>query len=97
MLFFIFLLRINCTVNLTMFTFICRFMVMPKSVMKYMTSIGQNTGILNMSKKVNAVAPIVDIVTACQNLNSGNRLINGLNSSLDFVGNSGPSESIIYK
>jgi hypothetical protein len=32
---------------------------------------------------------------AYQNLNSGNRRINGLNSSLDFVGSAGPSSADI--
>lgn len=63
--------------------------------MKYITSIGQNTGMLKQSNKVNIMATIVDFVTEYQNLNSGNLLINGLNSSFDLVGNSGPSPSII--
>lgn len=76
-------------------TLICRFMVIQKRVIKYITRIGQNTGILNTSKKVRIVALIVETVTACQNLNSGSLRIKGLNSSLDFVGSSGPSESVI--
>ena len=35
-----------------MFTLISLFIVMQKRVMKYMTRIGQNTGILNTWKKV---------------------------------------------
>lgn len=62
--------------------------------MKYITNIGQNTGILKKSKKVHIIAKIVDFITEYQNLNSGNLLINGLNSSLALVGNSGPSISI---
>ncbi len=60
-------------------------------MMKYITSIGQNTGTLNTSKKVQNTAITVDFETEYQNLNSGSRLINGRNSSLTFVGNSGPS------
>jgi len=63
--------------------------------MKYITSIGQNTGILKQSNSVHIMATIVDFVTEYQNLNSGNLLINGLNSSFDLVGNSGPSPSTI--
>jgi len=63
--------------------------------MKYITSIGQNTGILKQSNRVHIMATIVDFVTEYQNLNSGNLLINGLNSSFDLVGNSGPSPSVI--
>lgn len=65
------------------------------NVMKYITSIGQNTGILKQSNNVHIMATTVDLVTEYQNLNSGNLLINGLNSSFDLVGNSGPSPSII--
>lgn len=67
---------------------------MQNSVMKYMTSMGQNTGILKQSNIVHIIAITVDFITEYQNLNSGNLLINGLNSSFDLVGNSGPSPSI---
>lgn len=67
---------------------------MQNSVMKYITRMGQNTGILQQSNIVQIIATIVDFITEYQNLNSGNLLINGLNSSLDLVGNSGPSPSI---
>lgn len=68
------------------------------NVMKYITSIGQNTGMLKQSNSVHIMATIVDFVTEYQNLNSGNLLINGLNSSFDLVGNSGPSPSkILFK
>lgn len=60
-------------------------------MMKYITRIGQKTGTLKTSKKVQNKAMTVDLETEYQNLNSGNRLINGRNSSLAFVGNSGPS------
>jgi hypothetical protein len=72
---------------------ICRFIVIQKSVMKYMTRMGQNTGTLKTSKNVHTSAMVVDLVMAYQNLNSGNRRMKGLNSSLLLVGNSGPSGS----
>lgn len=56
-----------------------------------MTRIGQNTGTLKTSKNVQTIAIVVDFVMAYQNLNSGNRLMNGRNSSLLLVGSSGPS------
>lgn len=68
---------------------------MMNSIMKYSTRIGQNTGTLKQSNNVHIIAKTVDFVIEYQNLNSGNLLINGLNSSLDLVGNSGPSPSII--
>lgn len=48
---------------------------------------------LKQSNRVHIIATIVDFVTEYQNLNSGNLLMNGLNSSFDLVGNSGPSPS----
>jgi hypothetical protein len=74
---------------------ICRFIVIQNSVMKYMTRIGQNTGILNSSKNVQKIAIVVDFTIAYQNLNSGNRLMNGRNSSLLLVGSSGSSSTKI--
>ena len=74
-------------------TLICLFMVIQKSVMKYMTNIGQNTGILKSSKKVQPKAITVALVAEYQNLNSGKRLMKGLNSSFCFVGSSNPSSS----
>ena len=59
--------------------------------MKYITRIGQNTGMLKTSKKVQNTAITVDFETEYQNLNSGNLLIKGRNSSLTLVGSSGPS------
>lgn len=56
-----------------------------------MTSMGQNTGTLKTSKNVQNNPIVVDFVMAYQNLNSGNRRINGRNSSLLLVGSSGPS------
>ena len=66
---------------------------MQKSVMKYITRIGQNTGMLKNSKKVQAKAMDVALVAEYQNLNSGNLLMKGLNSSFWEVGNAGPSSS----
>lgn len=61
--------------------------------MKYMTKIGQNTGTLKQSKKVQISAIIVLLLIEYQNLNSGNRLTKGLNSSFALVGSSGPFSS----
>ena len=74
-------------------TFICRFIVMQNNVMKYMTRIGQNTGMLKKSKNVHTKAMTVAFVAEYQNLNSGKRLMKGLNSSFCFVGSSSPSSS----
>lgn len=68
-------------------------MVIQNSVIKYITKIGQNTGILNASINVQMKATIVLFVTESQNLNSGNLLINGRNSSLALVGKAGPLSS----
>ena len=73
-------------------TFICRFMVMQKRVMKYITKIGQNTGTLKSSKKVQQNAMTVALVAEYQNLNSGSRRMNGRNSSFCLVGSSIPSK-----
>ena len=51
-------------------TLICLFMVMQKSVMKYMTRMGQKTGMLKKSKKVQTKAMAVAFVAEYQNLNS---------------------------
>ena len=64
---------------------------MQNKVMKYMTRIGQKTGMLKNSKKVQTKAITVALVAEYQNLNSGRRLMNGRNSSFWRVGNSGPS------
>lgn len=71
-------------------TLICRFIVMQNNVMKYITNIGQNTGMLNTSKNVQTIPITVLFEIAYQNLNSGNRRMNGRNSSFDLVGSSGP-------
>lgn len=65
--------------------------------MKYMTRIGQNTGMLKQSKNVHTNAISVLLVTESQNLNSGNLLMNGLNSSPTRVGNAGPLSSSAAK
>ena len=66
-------------------------MVIQNSVMKYITRMGQNTGMLKQSKNVQMTAITVDLVTEYQNLNSGSLLMNGRNSSFALMGNSGPS------
>ena len=53
-------------------TLICRFIVMQNNVMKYMTRIGQKTGMLKKSKNVQTNAMTVAFVAEYQNLNSGN-------------------------
>jgi hypothetical protein len=77
-------------------TLICLFIVIQKSVMKYMTRMGQNTGMLKQSKNVQIIAIIVDFVTEYQNLNSGSRRMNGRNSSFALVGSSGPSSRTFH-
>ena len=49
-------------------------MVMQNKVIKYITKMGQNTGILNSSKKVHTKAIAVAFVAEYQNLNSGSLL-----------------------
>lgn len=63
---------------------------MQNNVIKYITNIGQNTGMLNISNNVQNIPITVLFVIAYQNLNSGKRRMNGRNSSFDLVGNSGP-------
>lgn len=70
---------------------ICRFIVRKNSRKKYITKIGQKTGMFRASKQVQNMAIRTAFVAAYQNLNSGNLRINGRNSSLDFVGRDGPS------
>lgn len=64
--------------------------------MKYITSIGQKTGILKQSNIVHINAITVDLVTEYQNLNSGNLLTKGRNSSFALVGSSGPPSSAFF-
>lgn len=77
-------------------TLICLFMVIQKRVMKYMTRMGQNTGMLKQSKNVHITAITVDFATEYQNLNSGSRRMNGRNSSFALVGSSGPSSETFH-
>lgn len=44
---------------------ICLFMVIQKSMMKYITRMGQNTGTLNASKNVQTMATRMPLVAAC--------------------------------
>lgn len=44
---------------------ICLFMVMQKSMMKYITRMGQNTGTLKASKNVQTMATRMPLVAAC--------------------------------
>ena len=84
--------RRNPDYKLEIVTFICLFIVMQKRVMKYMTRMGQKTGMLKNSQKVQKNAIAVALVAEYQNLNSGNLLMKGLNSSFWLVGSmSGPS------
>ena len=64
-------------------------MVMQKRVMKYMTRMGQKTGMLKTWKKVQQKAIAVALVAEYQNLNSGSRRMNGRNSSPWLVGRPG--------
>lgn len=50
---------------LCVFTLICLFIVMQKSMMKYITSIGQNTGTLKTSKNVQTMAMTMPFVAEC--------------------------------
>ena len=59
-----------------------------------MTSTGQKTGRSNMVKKEQKKLNVMALVAECQNLNSGNLLMKGLNSSSCFVGrDDSPSSS----
>jgi hypothetical protein len=53
---------------------------------------GQKTGMLRNEKKVQMKAIMITLTMECQNLNSGRRLMKGLNSSVVVVGRVGPSE-----
>lgn len=63
---------------------------MQNNVMKY---IPKDTGMLNASRKVQAIAITVLFEIAYQNSNLGNLLTIGRNSSFCFVGNSSPCSS----
>lgn len=64
-------------------------MVRQNNTIKYSNKIGQKTGISKASKKVVKNANKVDLTTAHQHLNSGNRRMKGRNSSSCLVGNPG--------
>ena len=66
---------------------------MTKRVMKYMTRIGQKTGMLKNSKKVQPKPISVAFVAEYQNLNSGSRRMKGRNSSFCLVGSASPSSA----
>ena len=53
---------------------------------QYITNTGQKTGKLKISKKLQNRLNAIALVALCQNLNSGNRRMNGRNSSSCFVG-----------
>lgn len=72
---------------------IWRFIVIQNKTIKYKTRMGQNTGTSKNLKNVKNIDNNVDFTTEYQNLNSGNRRINGLNSSFARVGKDGPPES----
>ena len=55
-------------------------------IKKYTTNTGQNTGTLNIENHVHAKLIAIALVAECQNLNSGSRLMKGLNSSSFLVG-----------
>lgn len=74
-------------------TIIWRFIVIQNRTMKYKTRIGQNTGTSKNWKNVKKIDNNVDFTTEYQNLNSGNRRMNGLNSSFARVGKDGPESS----
>ena len=65
-----------------------------KSIMKYTTNTGQNTGTLNTSNHVARNPSNIARVLECQNLNSGNRRMKGRNSSSCFVGSACSPSSI---
>lgn len=72
---------------------ICLFIVMKKRTKKYMTKIGQKTGMSKKEKNVIQIAIHVPLAHANQNLNSGSLRAKGLNSlpSLLVCGSLGPS------
>ena len=71
---------------------ICLFIVMKNKIKKYIKRMGQNTGTSKTEKKVIIKQVPTPLVQANQNLNSGRRLENGLNSfpSLAVDGRDGP-------
>ena len=73
---------------------ICLFIVMKNSTKKYISKMGQNTGTSKTEKKVITMHVAVPLAHAIQNLNSGSRRANGLNSlpSDSVVGSPGCSD-----
>lgn len=61
-------------------------LVKTKRIIQYMTKMGQKTGMLKNSKKVQKKEMATALVAQYQNLNSGRRRMKGLNSSSCFVG-----------
>lgn len=61
-------------------------LVRTKRIIQYMTKTGQKTGMLKNSKKVQKKEMAMARVAQYQNLNSGRRLMKGLNSSSCLVG-----------
>ena len=69
-------------------------LVKENRISQYMTSTGQNTGRLKISNQLQTKLMVMALVAACQNLNSGSLLMNGLNSSSCLVGRAdSPSSS----
>lgn len=66
-------------------------MVKVNKMMKYMSKMGQNTGMSNMTKNDKKRDITVALVALNQNLNSGNLLMKGLNSSSSFSVGDDPS------
>ena len=52
-------------------TMICLFIVIANNTMKYITNIGQNTGMLNTEKKVHVNAINIALVIECLKNNKG--------------------------
>ena len=82
---------VNGTYLCLIMCFTCCFIVMKNNMMKYINKIGQNTGMSNIGINVIANAVPIDFKLIHQNLNSGNRRTNGLNSCSLLVGSDGPS------
>jgi len=71
---------------------ICRFIVIKNKTKKYISKMGQKTGISKTEKNVMNMEVIVPLVHAIQNLNSGRRRVNGRYSlpSFSVDGRPGP-------
>ena len=69
-------------------------LVKAKSMSQYTTSTGQNTGMSNTRNQLQRKPIAIARVAAYQNLNSGSRLTNGLNSCVSFVGSESPSSML---